>query len=67
MRDDRAGAGAVEASDEVEQRGFSGTRAAEKREEFARREGERNVVDGSNNGFAHDVVAGDLVELDGWL
>ena len=64
MCDDRARAGAVQAGDEIEQRGFSGAGAAEEGEEFAVRDGERNVVDGADDGFAHDVLAGNLVELD---
>lgn len=62
--DDRAGARAVETGDEIEERGFSRAGAAEKREEFAARDGERDVVDGANDRFAHNIVAGNLVKLD---
>ena len=59
VREDRAGAGAVEPGDEIEKGGFSGARAAEKREKFTYRDGERDFVDGADDGFAHEVVAGD--------
>jgi aminopeptidase YwaD len=67
VRDDGAGTGAVETGDEIEQRGFSGARATQKSEKLAMRDGERHVVDGADDGFAHDVVAGNLVKLDGWF
>ena len=63
---DGAGRGAVETGDEIEKRGFSRAGAAEKREEFARGKIERNVVDGTDHGAAHGVVAGDVVDANGW-
>jgi len=65
LGDDRSGAGAVEAGDEIEQRGFSGTGAAEQSEKFACRNHERDLVDGVDDGFAHDVVAGNGSKADG--
>ena len=65
MRDNSAGAWSVEAGDEIEERGFSGTGAAEKSEEFAVRDSERDIVDRADDGFAHDVVAGNGFEANG--
>jgi hypothetical protein len=67
VSDDRAGGGAVEASDEIEQRGFSGAGAAEKGQKFARFDGKGDVVHRTDGGVAKSVVAGDMVELDGWF
>jgi len=63
--EDRTGSGTVEAGDEVQESGFAGAGRAEEREEFVVGDGEREFVDGVDGGFAHDVVAGDAVELDG--
>lgn len=64
VRDDRAGAGTIEPGDEIEKRGFSGAGAAEKREKLTRWNGERDFVDRADEGFAHDIVAGDGSKLD---
>ena len=65
MSDNRAGGGAVEAGDEIEERGFAGAGTAEKGEEFASRNGNGNVVHGADDGFTHEVVAGDGFKADG--
>ncbi len=65
--EDGAGGGAVEAGDEVEERGFAGAGRAEEREEFVVGYGEGEFVDGADGGFTHGVVAGDAVELDGGI
>jgi len=65
--DDRARSGAVETGDEIEQRGLSGAGRAEESEEFAGWDGQRDVVDRANRGFAEGIVAGDAVELDGGI
>ena len=67
MRDDCAGSGAVEAGDEIKQRGFSRAGAAQEREELAGGDGERDVVNGADGGVAEGVVAGDVIELNGRL
>src|SRR6266566_4146122 len=65
LGDYRSGGGTVEAGDEIEQRGFSGTGAAEQGEEFTRWNRERDIVDGADDGFAHEVVAGNGFKADG--
>ena len=65
LGDDRSGAGTVEAGDEIKQRGFSGTGAAQQGEEFAGWNRERDIVDGADDGFAHEVVAGNRFKTDG--
>ncbi len=65
--EDGAGSGAVETGNEIEKRGLAGAGRAEKCEEFVGGNRERDVVDGADAGFAHGVVAGDAVELDGGL
>ncbi len=61
---DGAGSGAIQAGDEIEERGFSRTGGAEESEEFVVGYGEGEFVDGADRSFAHGVVAGDAVELD---
>jgi len=63
--EDGAGGGTVESGDEVKQSGFAGAGGAEEREKFAFGDGEGDFVDGADGGFAHGVVAGDTIELDG--
>jgi len=65
--EDGAGGGAVEAGDEIEERGFAGAGGAEEGEEFVVGDGEGEFVDGADGSFAHGVVAGDAVELDGGI
>jgi hypothetical protein len=65
--EDGPGGGAVEAGNEIEQRGFSRAGGAEESEEFVVGHGEGEFVDGADGGFAHGVVAGDAVELDGGI
>ena len=65
--EDGAGSGAIETGDEIEQRGFSRAGGAEESEEFVVGDGEGEFVDGTDGRFAHGVVAGDAVELDGGI
>src|SRR5258708_2919099 len=67
VSEDGAGGGAVEAGDEIEERGFAGAGRAEEGEEFVVGDGEGEFVDGADGSFAHGVVAGDAVELDGGI
>jgi hypothetical protein len=61
---DRAGCGAVEPGEEIEEGGLAGTGAAEKGDEFAGSDFEGDVVDGGDGGVAELVVAGDVLSLD---
>ncbi len=61
----RAGSGTVEPGHQVEQSGFSRARAAEKRDEFAGADLERNVVHRAYGGGAESIVSRDAVEFDG--
>jgi len=61
---DGAGGGAVESGQEIEKGGFAGAGAAEKGDEFAGADFERDVVDGGDGGVAEMVVAGDVLGLD---
>ena len=67
VSEDGTGSGAVEAGDEIEQRGFAGAGGTEESEKFVVGYGEGEFVDGADGGFAHGVVAGDAVELDGGI
>lgn len=64
---DGAGCGAVEAGDEIQKRGLSRAGCAKKGEEFVGGDGERDFVDGADGGFAHGVVPGNVVKLDGGI
>jgi len=64
MRGDRTGCGAIQAGDEIEERGFAGAGGAEECEELVVGNGERKFVDRADGSFAHGVVAGDAIELD---
>lgn len=67
MHLDRAGGGPVEACHEVQKRGFTGARRAEKGEKLAEADGEGDLVDGADAGFAHLVMPGNSVQLDSGL
>src|SRR5207245_8727503 len=62
--DDRAGSGAIESGNEIQKRGFSGAGAAEKGQEFAGRDGERDVGHSTDGGVATSEVAGDQGSAD---
>ena len=47
-----AGGGAVETGEQIQERGFSGTGAAEQSEKFAGADFEGEVVDGGDDSFA---------------
>jgi hypothetical protein len=62
--DDGAERGAVESSEEAEESGFARAGAAEESEEFAGEDGEGDVINGANGGFAEMVFAGDVLGVD---
>ena len=57
----------IEASDEIQKRGLTGSRRAKKGHEFILADGEREVIERSNACTAHGVVTRDVVELDGGI
>ena len=61
---DGACGGAVQSGHEIEQGGLAGPGAAEEGEEFTGSDFEREVVDGTDGGFAEAVVAGDVIYMD---
>jgi hypothetical protein len=67
VSEDGAGCRAVEAGDEIQERGFTGAGGAEETEEFVVGDGEGEFVDGADGSFAHRVVARDAVELNGGI
>ena len=61
LHDDRAGSWSIETGEQVEQRRFAGSGLAEKRDELAATDGQRDSVNGADDAVAHGVVAADVV------
>ncbi len=60
LGENRAGRGAVESREQIQQRGFARAGCSENREEFAARDFERDAVGSANECAAHLVVARDI-------
>ena len=62
---DTAGSRAVKSGEHAEQRGFTGTGAAQQGQKFAGGNGESDSGDGANHRFTEAVIAADVFSLNG--